>query len=64
MGEYAVVHIATGKDIKRALRCHVLAHQCLNRQLIAEMTQEDPEIQILLDHAEQLHSSLLGSRRR
>ncbi|KAH3722154.1 hypothetical protein DPMN_065107 [Dreissena polymorpha] len=33
--------------------------KCLHRQLISEMTQEDPEIQILLDLAEELYFSLL-----
>ncbi|KAH3852490.1 hypothetical protein DPMN_095000 [Dreissena polymorpha] len=54
-GENAIV---TGKDVQRALRGHFLVEKCLHRQLISEITK-DPEIQILLDQAEELYSSLL-----
>ncbi|KAH3846607.1 hypothetical protein DPMN_088910 [Dreissena polymorpha] len=49
----------TGKAVQRALWGQFLVDKCLHSQLIAEMTQEDPEIQILLDQAEELYSSLL-----
>jgi hypothetical protein len=53
-GENAVVHIMTGKAVQRALWGHLLG------QLIAEMAKDDPEIQTLLDQAEELYSSLLS----
>ncbi|KAH3846646.1 hypothetical protein DPMN_088948 [Dreissena polymorpha] len=58
-GENTCVHIMTGKAVQRALWGQFLVDKCLHSQLIAEMTQEDPEIQILLDQAEELYSSLL-----
>ncbi|KAH3863574.1 hypothetical protein DPMN_026564 [Dreissena polymorpha] len=45
--------------VQRALRGHLLVDKCLHSQLISEMTQEDPEIQILLDQTEELYSSIL-----
>ncbi|KAH3729440.1 hypothetical protein DPMN_055411 [Dreissena polymorpha] len=35
---------------------------CLGSQLVAGMTQKDPDIHILHDHAEELHSSLLRGK--
>ncbi|KAH3691792.1 hypothetical protein DPMN_192323 [Dreissena polymorpha] len=53
-GENTIVHIETGKAVQKALRCHFPVDKCLNRQLLAEMTQADLDIQILLDQAEEL----------
>ena len=36
-GENAVVHMMTGKAVKRALRGHLLVDKCLHNQLIKEM---------------------------
>ncbi|KAH3786952.1 hypothetical protein DPMN_165070 [Dreissena polymorpha] len=43
-------------------RDHLLVKKCIHSQLTAEMTQEDPDIQILLDHAKDLYSSLLRGK--
>ncbi|KAH3712565.1 hypothetical protein DPMN_072315 [Dreissena polymorpha] len=48
-GENAIVHIMTEKTFKRALRGHFLG---------IKMAKEDPDIQILLDQAEELYPSL------
>ncbi|KAH3799847.1 hypothetical protein DPMN_153465 [Dreissena polymorpha] len=52
--ENAVVHIITCKAAQKVLRVHFLVDKCLHRQLIAEMTQTDLEIYILIDQAEEL----------
>ena len=59
-GENAVVHMMTGKAVQRALRGHLLVDKCLHSQLITEMAKDNPEIQTLLDQAEELYSSLLS----
>ncbi|KAH3836653.1 hypothetical protein DPMN_110024 [Dreissena polymorpha] len=48
-GEYAIVHIVTRRAVQRAPRDHRLFAKCIHSQLTAEMTQEDPDIQTLLD---------------
>ena len=50
----------TGKTVQRALRGHLLVDKCLHSQLITEITKDDPEIQTLLDQAEELYSSVLS----
>ena len=59
-GKNAVVHMMTGKAVQRALRGHLLVDKCLHSQLITEIGKDDPEIQTLLDKAEELYSSLLS----
>ena len=59
-GENAVMHMMTGKAVQRALRGHLLVDKCLHSQLITEMAKDDPEIQTLLDQADELYSSLLS----
>ena len=56
------VHIVTRKTVQRASWYHLLVAKCIHSQLTAEMTQEDPDIQILLDHAKDLYSSLLRGK--
>ncbi|KAH3803255.1 hypothetical protein DPMN_156957 [Dreissena polymorpha] len=36
--------------------------KCIHSQLSAEITKEDPDIQMLLDHAKDLYSSLLRGK--
>ncbi|KAH3749789.1 hypothetical protein DPMN_184302 [Dreissena polymorpha] len=57
-----IVHIVTRKTVQRASRDHRLVEKCIHSQLTAEMTQEDLDIQILLDHAKDLYSSLLRGK--
>ena len=57
-----IVHIVTQTIVQRASRDHLLVEKCIHRQLSAEMTKEDPDIQMLLDHAKDLYSSLLRSK--
>ena len=59
-GENAVVHMMTGKAVKRALRGHLLVDKCLHSQLITEMAKDDPEIQTLLDQSD-TNQSLMSS---
>ena len=58
----AIVHIVTRKAVKRASRDHLLVEKCIHSKLSAEMTKEDPDIQMLLDHAKDLYSSLLRGK--
>ena len=59
-GENAVMHMMTGKAVQRALRGHPLVDKCLHSPLITEMAKDVPEIQTLLDQADELYSSLLS----
>ncbi|KAH3727047.1 hypothetical protein DPMN_052972 [Dreissena polymorpha] len=47
------------KAVQRALRGHLLVDKRLHSQLIDEMIKEDPDIQILLDHAVEMYTFLL-----
>ncbi|KAH3847380.1 hypothetical protein DPMN_089701 [Dreissena polymorpha] len=58
----AIVHIVTRKAVQRALRDHLLVEKCMHSQFSVEMTKEDPDIQMLLDHAKDLYSSLLRGK--
>ena len=58
----AIVHIVKRKVVQRTSRDHVLVKKCIHSQLSAEMTKKDPDIQILLDHAKDLYSSLLRGK--
>ncbi|KAH3810806.1 hypothetical protein DPMN_139204 [Dreissena polymorpha] len=55
----AIVHIVTQQAVKRASRDHFPVEKCIHSKLSAEMTKEDPDIQMLLIHAKDLYSSLL-----
>ncbi|KAH3817272.1 hypothetical protein DPMN_118805 [Dreissena polymorpha] len=57
-----IVLIVTHKIVQRASRDHLLVEKGIHSQPTAEMTQEDPDIQILLDHAKDLYSSLLRGK--
>ncbi|KAH3708819.1 hypothetical protein DPMN_068280 [Dreissena polymorpha] len=57
-----IVHIVTRKTVQRASRDHLLVEECIHSQLTAEMTHDDPDIQILLDHAKDLYSCLLRGK--
>ena len=61
-GKNAIVHIMTQKAVRRASRGYLLVEKCIHSQLTAEMTQEDPEIQILLYHAKDVYSSFLRGK--
>ncbi|KAH3783889.1 hypothetical protein DPMN_161839 [Dreissena polymorpha] len=50
----ATVHIVTRKAVQRASRDDLIIEKCIHSQLSAEMTKEDPDIQMLLDHAKDL----------
>jgi len=52
----------TRKAVQRAPRDQLLVAKCIHSQLTGEMTQEDSDIQILLDHAKDLYSSLLRGK--
>ncbi|KAH3872881.1 hypothetical protein DPMN_036104 [Dreissena polymorpha] len=58
----AIVHIVTRKAVQRASRDHLIVEKCIHSQLSAEITKEDPDIQMLLDHAKDLYSSLLRGK--
>ncbi|KAH3724183.1 hypothetical protein DPMN_049994 [Dreissena polymorpha] len=56
--ENSSVHIMTGKAVQVVLRDDFHVGTYLHNKLMIEMTQKDPEIQILLDQTEELCSSL------
>ena len=58
------MHMMTGKAVQRTLGDHLLVDKCLHSQLITEMAKDDPEIQTLLDQADELYSSFLAEKRR
>ncbi|KAH3810910.1 hypothetical protein DPMN_139309 [Dreissena polymorpha] len=55
-------HIVTRKIVQMASRDHLLVEKGIHSELTAEMTQEDPDIQILLNQAKDLYSSLLRGK--
>ena len=41
-GENAVVHMMSGKAVQRAFRGHLLVDQCLTRQIVAMIMEDEP----------------------
>jgi len=60
--ENAIVDIMIRTAVHKDSRDHLVVEKCIHSQLTAEMTQEDPDIQILLDHAKDLQCSLLRDK--
>ena len=54
--------IVTRKAVQGASRDHLYVEKCIHSQLSAEMTKEDPDIQMLLVHVKDLYSSLLRGK--
>ena len=44
-GENAVVHMMSGKAVQRAFRGHLLVDQCLTRQIVAKIVEDNPGFQ-------------------
>lgn len=54
-GENAVVYIMSGKAVQRAFRGHLLVYQCLARQIVANILEDDPGFQDQVDELERLY---------
>ena len=50
-GENAIVHMMSGKAVQRAFRGHLLVDQCLTRQIVAKILEDEPGFQ---DQVEEL----------
>ena len=61
MAETALKNILEAVYRENAQNCFFV-EKCIHSQLTAELIQEDPDIQILLDHAKDLYSSLLRGK--
>ena len=44
-GKNAVVHMMSGKAVQRAFRCYLLVNQCLTRQIVAKIMEDEPGFQ-------------------
>ena len=44
-GENAVVHMMSGMAVQRAFRGHLLVDQCLTRQIVAKIMEDEPGFQ-------------------
>ena len=54
-GENAVVHMMSGKAVQRAFRGHLLVDQCLTRQIVAKIMEDDPGFQDQVEELERLY---------
>ena len=57
-GENAVLHMMSGKAVQRAFRGHLLVDQCLTRQIVAKIVEDDPSFQDHVDELERLYTLL------
>ena len=59
-GENAVSHILTGKAVQRAFRAHLLLDKCLTHEIVAQIAEQDPSFNQLLDELEEKYVSVLS----
>ena len=55
-GENAVAHMMSGKAVQRAFRGHLLVDQCLTRQIVAKIMEDDPDFHEQLEELERLYT--------
>lgn len=55
-GENAVLHMMSGKAVQRAFRGHLLVDQCLTRQIVAKIVEDDPGFQDQVEELERLYT--------
>ena len=54
-GENTVVHMMSGKAVQRAFLGHLLVDQCLTRQIVAKIMEDEPGFQDQAEELEQLY---------
>ena len=59
-GENAVVHMMSGKAVQRSFRGHLLVNKCLNKLILSEMIDEQPEMAHTISNVEDMYNSLVG----
>ena len=47
-GDNAVVHMMSGKAVQRTFRGHLLVSQCLTKQIIAKVIEDEPDFETLV----------------
>ena len=63
-GENAVLHMMKEKSVQRAFRGHLLVDKCLNKMVIADMMDDDPEFAALVVEAEDMYSELMKGEKQ
>lgn len=61
-GENAVIHMMSGKAVQRSFRGHLLMNKCLNKLIVSEMIDEQPELAPKVSNAEDIYNSLIKGR--
>jgi len=61
-GENAVVHMMSGKAVQRAFHGHLLVDQCLTRQIVAKIVEDDPGFQDQAGELERLYMLMETSK--
>lgn len=54
-GENAGVHMMSGKAVQRAFRGHLLVDQCLTRQIVAKIVEDEPSFQDQVQELKRLY---------
>ena len=54
-GDNAVVHMMTGKAVQRTVRGHLLVSQCLTKQIIAKVIEDEPDFAMLVPEIERIY---------
>ncbi len=55
-GDNAVVHMMSGKAVQRTFRGHLLVSQCLTKQIIAKVIEDEPDFEILVTEIERIYT--------
>ena len=55
-GDNAVVHMMSGKAVQRTFRGHLLVSQCLTKQIIAKVIEDEPDFEILVTDIERIYT--------
>ena len=57
-GENAVVHMMKGKAVQRAFRGHQLVDQCLTRQVVNKILEDDPTFEDSVEELQALYKMI------
>ena len=57
-GDNAVVQMMSGKAVQRTFRGHLLVSQCLTKQIIDKVIEDEPDFEILVTEIERIYTQV------
>ena len=56
--ENILIHIMTGKSVQRAFFGHLLVNKCLNKMIVSEIVDCNPEFKMLIEKCEGMYTAI------